>query len=496
MAAAANTWPMSGFPGTDPTTGVAPSTDPNSVGPYAIPGFNPNLPVTSGTPLPNVGWNVGNPYNPTAYSVPADQGAPGVQAPADTGGTLFEKAIPIVLALAAGAATGGFGTELAGALGAAGGAAGAAGAGADAGAVASDAGAGVGVGADAGVGAGAGATAALPADAGVAGGVADAGAVAGGAAIPELTVTAPFTGGASSLGDVLGSIAPIAASGLAGITGAPSAGLPPAQAADFSGASASNTAPGVSTDTPNFLSASDTQPSLQPLDPGLWDQFGIDPGSIDTTSLGDTSGAFDPSTVESPPSDIGGGPSAPSSPSSGGGIGKWLSNPKNLATLGSLGISGLSGMHQPALPASSKTAAANASAVAAGALPTIQSGGTATPMWSSQKASIDATIDNQIKQQTQSLMQAAANSGEGNQNSGIVQQQIASMTQQANLQRQQLYTQAQQQNVQNAIQELSGSDALLAQIGNMQLAQEERAQQIAAQTASLALRLYSSWGGP
>lgn len=373
----------------------------------------------------------------------------------------------------------------------AGAAAGAGGAAADAG-VAADAGAGAAtIAPEAGFGLGSGADAAaqlgalIPADAGVAGGLAGAGGAS--ATLPELTVTAPSTAaGGGGFGDFLQNVAPIATAGLPGISGTPSAALPPAQTADFSQSSASNTPAGTSTDTPNFLSASDTSPSFQPMSGDMMQSLGIDPSSLDSSFSYDTASL----SADNPgygPMDI--------ASANGQGLSGWLSNPKNLATLGSLGVSALSGSHQPKLPAASSTAAANATALTKGALPIIQSGGTAGPQWASQKASIDATIDNEIKQQSQAIQQAAVNSGEGNQNSGIVQQQIAAMTQQANLQRQELYTQAQQQNVQNAITELTGGDALLAQIGNMQLSQEERAQQIAAQTAQLALRLYSGSSG-
>jgi hypothetical protein len=175
----------------------------------------------------------------------------------------------------------------------------------------------------------------------------------------------------------------------------------------------------------------------------------------------------------------------------GASLTNWLSSPKNLGTAGLLGLSLKNALTQPKLPGALGTANANANAATAGALPVIQSGGTASPEWATQKASIDATINQQIQQQTEAIQQAAASSGEGNQNSGIVQQQIAQMTANANVQRQQLYAQAQQQNVQNALSELSGGDQVLTQIGATQLQQSEEAQQLAAQTAEMALLLQS-----
>jgi hypothetical protein len=218
--------------------------------------------------------------------------------------------------------------------------------------------------------------------------------------------------------------------------------------------------------------------------------LGITPAGTTNTALTDTSGAFDPSSVGDPGTvDIQGPSLLDQAGSKVSDIGKWLSSPKNAATAGMLGLSLKNALIPPGLPAADKAAQANAAALTKQALPIIQSGGTATPEWASQKASIDATIDNQIKQQTESIMQAAASSGEGGQNSGIVQQQIAAMTQQANLNRQQLYAQAQAQNVQAALSSLSGGDQTLTSIGSTQLQQSEEAQQLAAQTAEMALLL-------
>jgi hypothetical protein len=169
----------------------------------------------------------------------------------------------------------------------------------------------------------------------------------------------------------------------------------------------------------------------------------------------------------------------------------WLSNPKNAGTAGLLGLSLKNALSQPKLPGALQTAENNAGQSTAQALSVINSGGTATAEWASQKASIDATIDQQIKQQSEAIQQAAASSGEGNQNSGIVQQQIQQMTANANVQRQQLYQQAQQQNVQAALSELTGGDQVLTQVGATQLQQSEEAQQLAAQTAEMALLLQS-----
>jgi hypothetical protein len=353
--------------------------------------------------------------------------------------------------------------------------------------------------------------------------------------IQGLTVTAPSTAGGGSLGAALDqvgpAIAPIAASGLAASgAGGGGSGVPgqagiqgPESAAPLSDSgplTASNASPGVSdigqtldSGGGGFLPATGDS-SVQALSPDVMQSLGIDqtgtftgenavdlasgtPSASDISGLTSGAGDISPGAI-----DAGATPGMPDvAPESlgerAGDIGQWIKNPKNAATAGMLGLSLKNALSQPKLPGASAAAEANAAAVGKSALPVIQSGGTATPEWASQKASIDATIDNQIKQQTQALMQAAASSGEGGANSGIVQQQIAQMTQQANLQREQLYAQAQAQNVQAAVSELSGGDSTLAAIGQMQANQSEQAQQLAAQTAALALQLQTGqrWPG-
>ena len=318
--------------------------------------------------------------------------------------------------------------------------------------------------------------------------------VAGDAAtlLPEQTVTAAAPGAAAGAGTglsaVLGGTALAAAGAGGGGSGVPGTASTPA---DLSAATADTSAPAV-TDIgqtlsgTQFLSADDSAPSLQTL--GNPSQFGIDTGaptSIDS-SLTDVSGL----TTDNP----GYGPLDVANPSAGSSIESWLSNPKNAATAGLLGLSLKSALTRPNLPSSLSTATTGATSAVQNAMPIIQSGGTATLEWTSQKATIDATIDQQIKQQTEAILQAAASSGEGNANSGIVQQQVQQMTANLNVQRQQLYLQAQQQNVSAALSELSGGDQVLTSIGATQLQQSEEAQALAAQTAELALMLGSGTG--
>jgi hypothetical protein len=308
------------------------------------------------------------------------------------------------------------------------------------------------------------------------------------APLDGITVNAPnLSAGAGGGGSALGNLAGGAgmAAGLPQI--ASSIGGGPATPQGGGGGPPSDIQPDIgdqpllaSNNPGQFLAATGSD-SPSALSPDVMQSLGIDP-----SSLGDTSGAFDPSSVSNPDS-----LSFDNGPSFMDKIEKYLSSPKNDASLGLLGISGANALSKPKLPGADQTAANAAGAGVKQAESVIQSGGTASPEWGTQKASIDATIDNQIKQQTESMMQAAAANGEGNQNSGIVQQQIAQMTQQANLQRQQLYAQAQQQNVNNAVQELTGSDQVLTSIGNTELQQSEEARALAGQTGELALLLQS-----
>jgi hypothetical protein len=334
--------------------------------------------------------------------------------------------------------------------------------------------------------------------------------------IPELTVTGAAPSSTGTLGAALNqvgsTIAPIAASGLSAAgAGGGGSGVPGSQQAGVNGPEGGGVSPSLNDQGP-LLANNDVVPggasdisnpfdsggflpatgdsSVQALSPDAMQSLGITPADTTNTALTDTSGAFDPSSVTSPDAVSVQGPSlADQAETKAGEFGKWLESPKNAATAGLLGLSAKNALTTPKLSAASQAAEANAAAEAKGALPIIQSGGTATPEWASQKASIDATINNQIQQQTEAIMQAAASSGEGGQNSGIVQQQIAAMTQQANLQRQQLYSQAQAQNVQQAVSEISGGDSTLTSIGSTQLQQSEQAQQLAAQTAEMALLL-------
>ena len=313
--------------------------------------------------------------------------------------------------------------------------------------------------------------------------------VAGG--LPEVTVSAAAPGAAAG-GGAAGEALAAGAAG-AGLGLAAGGGSPPATgvtAKDTTGVGADYT----SAETSDFLPATGSGAgdigSLSPDVASLLGVGGSDVGAGGGSFLGPLSTwTVDPGTFVSPDvaslsTDVSG-----LDLTSGQSLTDWLLKPKNALSAGMLGVSGIEALTRPKLPSAAATALGAAGPAVQQAQNVIASGGTATPVWTAQKASIDAQIDQEIKQQTEAIMQAAASSGEGNQNSGIVQQQIAQMTDNANVQRQQLYAQAQQQNVNNAVAELTGGNQTLSAIANMQLAQQEQAQQAARQTAQLALQL-------
>jgi hypothetical protein len=290
-------------------------------------------------------------------------------------------------------------------------------------------------------------------------GAADLGAVGGAlggaaAGLPEVTITGSSSAG---LGDLL----------IPAATGA----APLAAQALAPGQTASTLQPQPQVKEQSFLPATGAS-DLAPLSGDTAAQFGISPP---TTDVSMDTGYQVPDSA------------APADQGIGSDILNWFK--KNPAQAGLLGISGLEALSKPQLPGAARTALGAAGPAVQQAEAIIQSGGTATPIWAQQKAAIDASIDQQIQQQAEALQQAAVNSGMGDKNSGVVQQQIAKMKADLEVQRQQLYFQAQQQNVSNAVAELTGSNQVLASISQMQLAQDEAARQAAAQTAELAFLL-------
>lgn len=221
---------------------------------------------------------------------------------------------------------------------------------------------------------------------------------------------------------------------------------------------------------------------------GVQDQ--IDAGTV--PSLGDLANNPDLADISFDPNSVTMGADTVNGPD----MMDWFKNPKNLATAGLLGMSARNILSPPKLPGTAQTAAGIAGPAAAQAQAVIASGGAAGPAWAQQKASIDATINQQIQQQTESLMQADANSGMQGPGAptGVVQQQISTMTSQLNTQRQQLYEQALAQNVQQAISELTGANQVLMGSANLQYQEDLHAQELALQAAALAAKLYALSG--
>jgi hypothetical protein len=173
----------------------------------------------------------------------------------------------------------------------------------------------------------------------------------------------------------------------------------------------------------------------------------------------------------------------------GGGLLDWLKVPKNALTAGELGLAGLSALKAAQLPGAAKTALGAAGPAVKDAQTAIATGGKGSPLWAAQKSAIDASIDQQIANATAAMQQTLANAGAGDKNSGIVQEQIATIKSQLETQRQMLYDQALQQIVNNAVSELTGANQTLLSVAQMQMNQDRFALQLAATGAQLAARL-------
>lgn len=180
---------------------------------------------------------------------------------------------------------------------------------------------------------------------------------------------------------------------------------------------------------------------------------------------------------------------AGSSGSSGvlGQAGDWLGGHKALAGL--LGMDALNALRRPALPSAGKTAQGASTAEVNQALGIIQSGGTSSPQWAVDKASIDASINQQMQAAQAQLEQTAATNGMGGKNSMVVQQQLQKMGSDMEAKRQELYAQALQQITTQAVTMLSGGNQTLGGIAQMQLQQDSEAQSAVSNMAEMALLL-------
>jgi hypothetical protein len=387
-------------------------------------------------------------------------------------------------------------------------------AGADAGA---DAAIGLGADATAGAGLAASADAALPTIAITAPAAAATGAGVGDLAVGGLAAGAGGLGAAGALGGAggggpIGGAAASAPDGLSDSDIASSAAIGPQTLASNSPLTA-DVSGGASALMPT------TDASVTSLSPDLASQLGVTPDAGADSSIysltggatGTPGGAAAPDmsgfNIGDPGAATGWQPMDPANPLGTAGstgavapggqstldqFGSWISQPKNAITAGMLGLAGVNAIMTPKLPSAANTALGAAGPAVQAAQSVIQSGGMSGPAWTQQKASIDASIQQQLQQLTDQIKQNAATSGQGTTNSGLVQQQIAQATEQLETQRQQLYMQAAEQNVQTAVSELTGGNATLSSIASMQLAQSNTARQQSAQLAQLAAALNQS----
>ena len=334
------------------------------------------------------------------------------------------------------------------------------------------------------------------ADAAAGGAFAAGGGATAGSALADVGFGGAFAGGAGAAGGALAGDA-LATSMGSGIGDA------------FPAASAE-----TPTATANYLPVTGSGPSaMGTLSPDIAAGFGITPeaspaglysgditggaglpGGGGLSFGGDAGGAagfnIDPNFL-SPEAAPGGAPAG----GDGGffdSAGKWVAG--HQAQAGLLGLSVLRGAFPQQLPGAAKTALGSSTQAVQQAQSVIASGGTSSPQWQQQKSSIDASVDQKLQQAIAQMQQSAGNAGMGGANSGVVQQQIARMKSEAETQRQQLYSQALNQIISSAVSMLSGGNATLGSIAQMQMGQSQQAQSAASQTAELALLLERGGG--
>ena len=173
----------------------------------------------------------------------------------------------------------------------------------------------------------------------------------------------------------------------------------------------------------------------------------------------------------------------------------FLKTPRGALTGVGTAASLYSLLHKASLPGYAQQAGAVAGPAVAQAQAVIASGGMGTPLWNTQKASIDAQIDQQISNMKSYVQQNAQNQGMGGSNSAAVQAMISNATGQLETRRQEMYQQVLQQNVTNAVSELTGANQTLMSLAQMQLAEYQYAEQLAAAIGNSTFRLASLWPG-
>lgn len=186
-----------------------------------------------------------------------------------------------------------------------------------------------------------------------------------------------------------------------------------------------------------------------------------------------------------------GGGAAPSWLSGlGTGVLDYIKNNPGIVGLG--GLSAYNAMKGPSpLPGAGQQLQTNANTTGAFGNNILNTNGQITP---TQKGGIDASI-NQQEQDTQGMLkQNAINSGMGA-DSLVTKQQLQKMTQSLEGQRQQEYMAQQTQNINQALSALGISNSGLNSVAQMQLGQDQQAQQLAGSFAGLAAKLAALSGG-
>lgn len=290
-------------------------------------------------------------------------------------------------------------------------------------------------------------------------------------------------GGAGG-GSVSGA-ADAAAAGVGGQAGGVSSasGVPGAAAGDVSGTTASGNA---------FIPATN---STAPLGQDVMSSLGISPNTPFTMPAGGgvpvgEGGGLTGSFTSAVPDAAQAAATAPNLGVSGLGQGALDFLSKNGLKIGEGALLAKNMFAKPDLSAL-KRIGANAGTAGNFASPILANGGALN---GSQQQQIDSQM-NQLEQQgIQQILQNAANSGQGDASSSIVQQRIQQYKQQIETQRQALYQQAQQQNISNALSALGISNQGLGTVAQQQFGQDQQAQAAAGQTASLIGKLNALGG--
>lgn len=327
-------------------------------------------------------------------------------------------------------------------------------------------------------------------DAAIAGGTALAGAGADAALTSGAIAGVPAAGTAAEGATLLSTAAPIAGGSVLPALGAGAAGVGLGALSQGGGAAAPAAAPAAVSApaaSPDVTGTPFETSQAPPLFAGTGNPLQYTGGVAPDAAMGTED-------IGGPAQDVIGTDAADSSsPSFWDSMLKELKTPKGALGAGLLASNLYGLLNRPSLPGAAKTALGAAGPAVAQAQSVIQTGGMGSPIWTAQKSAIDAQIDQQIQNMTAAIQQSAANSGMGGSNSGIVQEQIASMTAQLNTERVKLYDQALQQNVNNAIAELTGANQTLMSVANLQLQEDQYAQQLARDIGLTSGELFSLW---